>query len=73
MKHTSLYLDEALLDEAAAVLGTQGATQTVRNALEDVVRRNRLMSLASWDVGTPDAALDPVTLRGVQLRVEDEP
>jgi Arc/MetJ family transcription regulator len=63
MKHTSLYLDEALLDEAAEVLGTQGATQTVRNALEDVVRRNRLMSLASWDVGTSDAMLDPGHLR----------
>jgi hypothetical protein len=63
MKHTSLYLDTALLDEAAEVLGTQGATQTVRNALEEVVRRNRLLSLASWDVGTPDRMLDPVVLR----------
>jgi Arc/MetJ family transcription regulator len=63
MKHTSLYLDEALLNEAAEVLGTQGATQTVRNALEDVVRRNRLMSLASWDVGTHDVPVDPVGLR----------
>lgn len=63
MKHTSLYLDEALLAQAAEVLGTQGATQTVRNALEEIVRRNRLTSLASWDVGAPVDDLDPDLLR----------
>jgi hypothetical protein len=58
MKHTSLYLDEELLAAAAAVLGTAGPTATVRAALENVVRRRRLESLASWDVPLGPQALD---------------
>jgi len=50
MKHTSLYLDQGLLREAEGVLGTSGPTGTVRAALEDVVRRAHLKSLAAWDV-----------------------
>jgi Arc/MetJ family transcription regulator len=61
-KHTSLYLDEALLDEAGRVLGTSGPTGTVRAALEDVVRRARLKHLAEWDVELAEDDLD--TLRG---------
>ena len=57
MKHTSLYVDEALLAEAAQLLGTNGPTPTVRAALEEVVRRRRLESLATWE---PE--LDPETL-----------
>lgn len=58
-KHTSLYLDGRLLQEAQAVLGTSGPTGTVRAALEDVVRRARLKSLASWDVElSPDELED---------------
>ena len=51
MKHTSPYLEEELLAEAEQALGTKGPTPTVRAALEDVVRRRRLASLAAWDVG----------------------
>jgi Arc/MetJ family transcription regulator len=50
MKHTSLYLEEELLTEAAETLGTTGPTGTVRAALEDVVRRARLQSLAEWEI-----------------------
>ncbi len=57
MKHTSLYVEETLLDEAARALGTKGPSSTVRAALEDVVRRRRLESLASWDVGLTPKAL----------------
>jgi hypothetical protein len=46
-KHTSLYLDEELLREAEAILGTSGPTGTVRAVLEDVVRRARLKSLTT--------------------------
>jgi Arc/MetJ family transcription regulator len=49
-KHTSLYVDEDLLREAQAVLGTTGPTGTVRAALEDVVRRARLRNLAEWEL-----------------------
>jgi hypothetical protein len=56
-----LYLDADLLDEAAAVLGTEGPTGTVRAALEDVVRRRRLASLASWEI-----PLEPEELEGLR-------
>jgi hypothetical protein len=58
MKHTSLYVDEDLLRDAEGVLGTSGPTGTVRAALEDVVRRARLKSLAAWDVGVTPEELD---------------
>lgn len=65
MKHTSLYLDEDLLAEAARILGTDGPTSTVRTALEAVVRERRLESLASWEVGlTPG---DLAALRAPRL------
>lgn len=57
-KHTSLYLDEELLAEAEAALGTTGPTGTVKAALADVVRRARLKELAAWDVELTDTALD---------------
>lgn len=49
MKHTSLYLDEALLESAAEVLGTSGTTVTVRAALERVVRQSKLDALTQWE------------------------
>ena len=49
-KHTSLYLDEDLLHEAGEILGTSGPTGTVKAALENVVRRARLMNLTTWEV-----------------------
>jgi Arc/MetJ family transcription regulator len=65
MKHTSLYLDEELLDEASRVLGTDGPTTTVRAALEAVIRARRLESLAAWEIGlTPE---DLAQLRSPRL------
>jgi hypothetical protein len=61
-KHTSLYLDEYLLQEAETVLGTSGPTGTIRAALEEVVRRARLKSLAEWDVELTQDGVD--RLRG---------
>lgn len=60
MKHTSLYLEERLLAEAGATLGTTGPTATVRAALEDVVRRRKLRELAAWDLDglTPERLAD---------------
>lgn len=48
-KRTSLIMEPKLLDEAARILGTKGATATVREALERVVRQQRLESLARWE------------------------
>lgn len=58
MKHTSLYLDEALLAEAAEALGTNGPTSTVRAALEEAVRRRRLESIAQWSTDPETALVD---------------
>lgn len=58
MKHTSLYLDQQLLADAAAALGTRGTTDTVRSALEEVVRRRRLNALASWDIAAEPERAD---------------
>src|ERR1700704_3222651 len=55
-KRTSLILETRLLQSAADVLGTKGATATVREALERVVRQAALESLANWEF--PDDALD---------------
>jgi Arc/MetJ family transcription regulator len=40
-------LDLGLVAEARDILGTNGATDTVRAALEDVIRRDKLRRLAA--------------------------
>jgi hypothetical protein len=57
-KHTSLYLEEELLRDAGEILGTSRPTGTVKAALEDVVRRARLKSLTSWEIGLTPADLE---------------
>lgn len=57
-KHTSLYLDQELLQDAEAILGTAGPTGTIKAALEAVVRRARLKNLTTWEVGLTAAELD---------------
>ena len=49
VKRTSLNLDLDLLAEARAVLGSNGTTDTIHRALEDVVRREKLRRLAEYD------------------------
>ena len=51
MKRTSMILDPELVGEAKQILGTSTATDTVHRALEEIVRRERLKSLAAWDLG----------------------
>lgn len=41
VQRTSLNLDKALVEQARAVLGTAGTTDTVHRALEEVVLRER--------------------------------
>jgi Arc/MetJ family transcription regulator len=45
IKRTSLNLDMSLVDEARAVLGTNGTTDTVNQALAEVVRHEKLRRL----------------------------
>jgi Arc/MetJ family transcription regulator len=47
IRRTSMNLDLGLVAEARDILGTNGATDTVRAALEDVIRRDKLRRLAA--------------------------
>jgi Arc/MetJ family transcription regulator len=57
VKRTSLNLEIELVAQAREVLGTNGTTDTIHRALEDVVRRERLRALAGehFDDLTPEA------------------
>ena len=56
-KHTTLDLDQDLIREAAAALGTRRTTDTVHAALAQVVARRRRAMLARLEFPdlTPDA------------------
>jgi Arc/MetJ family transcription regulator len=45
IKRTSLNLDMSLVDGAREVLGTRGTTETVNQALAEVVRHDKLRRL----------------------------
>jgi Arc/MetJ family transcription regulator len=68
-KHTTLDLDLDVVREAASALGTTGTGDTVRAALEEVVRarrRERLLGL------TTDLTLDRLAaMRGTRFRDAD--
>ncbi len=49
-KRTTLVLDPELVAEASRVLGTERTTDTVRTALEDVVRHARIRNLVAWEL-----------------------
>jgi hypothetical protein len=49
VKRTSLNLDVDLVAEARAVLGSNGTTDTIHRALEEVVRGEKLRRLAEYD------------------------
>jgi Arc/MetJ family transcription regulator len=57
IKRTSLNLDLELVAQAREVLGSNGTTDTVHRALEDVVRREKLRLLAeeTFEDLTPEA------------------
>jgi hypothetical protein len=57
IKRTSLNIDLELVGQARAILGARGTTDTVRRALEEVVRRDKLRRLAeeTFDDLTPEA------------------
>lgn len=47
IKRTSINLDVDLVAKAREVLGTNGTTDTVHRALEEIVRRERLRQLST--------------------------
>ncbi len=54
VKRTSLLLDRDLVGRAAAVLGTEKTTDTVRASLERTVREAHVANLIAWEL--PDSA-----------------
>jgi hypothetical protein len=55
VKRTSLNLDLDLVGKARDVLGSNGMTDTIHRALEEVVRREKLRRLAEYDFSEYDA------------------
>lgn len=51
VRRTTINLDSELVAEAREVLKTKNTTDTVHDALRDVVRRERLKRLGEWDLG----------------------
>lgn len=51
VRRTTINLDSDLVADARAVLKTRNTTDTVHDALREVVRRERLKRLGEWDLG----------------------
>lgn len=47
VRRTTLNIDTNLVARAREILGTRGTTQTVHRAMEEVIRRDKLRSLAA--------------------------
>lgn len=56
IKRTSINLELDLVAAAREVLGSNGTTDTIHRALEDVVRREKLRRLAARDFSEYDEA-----------------
>jgi Arc/MetJ family transcription regulator len=59
VRRTTINLDSELVAEAREVLKTRNTTDTVHDALRDVVRRERLQRLTEWE-------LEGLTLEGIE-------
>jgi Arc/MetJ family transcription regulator len=70
VKRTTINLDSELIAEAREVLKTRNTTDTVHDALREVVRHERLERLTEWE-------LEGLTLEGIKemrrSRVETRP
>lgn len=49
-KRISVIVEDTLLDEAARVLGTNNASETIRESLAQTVRQAHLNRLAVWEL-----------------------
>jgi Arc/MetJ family transcription regulator len=70
VRRTTINLDSELVADAREVLKTRNTTDTVHDALRDVVRRERLKRLTEWE-------LEGLTLEGIKemrrSRMETKP
>ena len=67
IKRTSLNLDMSLVDEARAVLGTNGTTETVHRALDEVVRQAKLRRLVArtFDIDNDELEASELEMEGL--------
>jgi Arc/MetJ family transcription regulator len=70
VRRTTINLDSDLVAQAREVLKTRNTTDTVHDALRDVIRRERLNRLGEWDLGGKTLE-DMMELR--RSRVETRP
>jgi Arc/MetJ family transcription regulator len=68
-KHTTLDLDQDLVRDAAAALGTSRTTDTVHAALADVVARRRRAVLAQLEF--PDLTPETLAVMRAPRRFDD--
>jgi Arc/MetJ family transcription regulator len=70
VRRTTINLDSQLVADARAVLKTRNTTDTVHDALREVVRREDLRRLTEWE-------LEGLTLEGIKemrrSRMETKP
>ena len=67
IKRTSLNLDMSLVDEAREVLGTNGTTETVHRALDEVARQAKLRRLVArnFDIDNDELEASELEMEGL--------
>jgi Arc/MetJ family transcription regulator len=67
IKRTSLNLNMSLLEEARGVLGTDGTTETVHRALDEVVRQAKLRRLVArtFDIDNDELEASELEMEGL--------
>ncbi len=70
-KHTSLYIDEALLADAQRLLGTSGVTETVERALREAADAVARREAAALENAMTEAELQ--AMRDAQRRFGVDP
>ena len=67
VKRTSLNLDMSLVDEARQELGTNGITETVHRALNEVVRQAKLRRLVArtFDIDNDELEASELEMEGL--------
>jgi Arc/MetJ family transcription regulator len=67
IKRTSLNLDMSLVEEARGVLGTDGTTETVHRALDEVVRQAKLRRLVArtFDIDNDELEASELEMEGL--------
>lgn len=72
-RRTTVYLDEAVLNQAKSALGTSGVSDTIHRALEEVAYRDAVTRLLDYDLpGLTSENLRRLREEEIPLGGEDE-